>query len=273
MTEAGQAPDTRSGPTAAGLYDAYLGGNHGTLADKEAAARLRAVMPELEETAWANRAFHQRAARWLVTEAGIRQFIDIGSGLPTQDNTHQVVQRLAPDAHVVYVEIDPSTVQQGRALIEGDPNTRFVHADMKKVDEVMSSPEIAELIDLSQPVGLLASAVFHFVADEEDPWGIAKRYMDLLPSGSYIALTHITADKQPPAPVQTIYSIYRNADTMIYFRNREQTEWFFDGLELVEPYEGAGPKVTFMGYWGCEDPAAADDDSSRWCYCGVAKKP
>jgi len=274
MTEADEVPEVaRDTPTAAGLYDAYLGGKNHSLAEKEAADKLRAAMPELEETAWANRAFHQRSARWLARVAGIRQFIDLGAGLPTQRNTHEVVQEEAPGAHVVYVDFDTRTVELGSKLVEDDQDTAYVESNLTEVDYILDHPTLRELIDLDKPVAILASAVFHFIADEEDPWGIAKRYMDRVAPGSYLALNHVTADKQRPGPVQTIYSIYRSANTMIYFRNREQVEWFFQDLELVPPYDGADPQVTFMGLWFCDDPVEADDDTGRWFYGGVAKKP
>lgn len=274
MTGAGQAPEAESGkPTAAGLYDAYLGGDNHSLAEQEAAEKLRAVAPELDDVAWSNRAFHQRVGKWLAGEAGIRQFIDLGSGLPTQDNTHQVVQRQNPEARVVYVDIDPRTVQNGRALVEDDPNVAVVHADIRDVEDLLNRPELRNLIDLSEPVGILASAVFHFVSDDQDPWGIARRYVDAVASGSYLALSHLTADRNRPGPVHMVYEIYRQADTMMYFRGRNQFEWLFDGLELVPPYEGAEATVSYIGLWGCEDPAVADDDAGRWFYCGVGKKP
>lgn len=274
MTEAesaapGAAP---AKPTAAGLYDAYLGGNHHTQVEKEAAERLREALPELEQAAWANRGFHQRAARWLA-EQGLRQFIDIGSGLPTQDNTHQVVQRTAPDARVVYVDIDPTAAAMGRDLLADNPNTAFINADVRDRDAVLGNPDLRKLIDFDQPVALVASAVLHFVSDAQDPWGLVASYTDALVPGSYLALSHVTGDRQPARVVQTAQSIYRGADEMMYFRGREQVEWFFDGLELVPPYEGAGPRVVFTGLWACEDPAEADDDSNRWFYCGVARRP
>ncbi|HEX6445065.1 MAG TPA: SAM-dependent methyltransferase [Streptosporangiales bacterium] len=259
-------------PTAAGLYDAYLGGTHHTPAEQKAADTIRAALPELVDAAWANRAFHQRSARY-IAEQGVRQFLDLGAGLPTQDNTHQVLQAIAPGSRCVYVDFDPHAVRVGRELIGDDPLTRFLQADMIDVDGVLNSPEVRELIDLSEPVGLLASAVFHFIRDQDDPWGVARRYVDALAPGSYVALSHGTTDKQRTGPAQTGYAVYRNADTMIYLRNREQVEWLFNGLELVPPYEGAPPKVTYVGLWFCEDPVAADDDSARWFYAGVAKKP
>lgn len=268
-----QASSTESAkPTTAGLYDAYLGGTNHTAAERDVADKLRTMLPELEALISANRAFHQRATRWLA-EQGLRQFVDLGAGLPTQDNTHQVVHRTSPDAHVVYVDHDAKTVEVGSDLVADAENTRFIQADMRDPDAVLAHPELRSLIDLNEPVAVLATAVLHFVPDEQDPWGIVSAYMEALAPGSYLALSHGTADKQSKKSVQAVYDVYRNADMMIYGRSREQVEWFFAGLELVPPYDGADPKVTFSGIWGAEDAVAADDDAGRWFYGGVAKRP
>lgn len=273
MAEADQTagPDP-SKPTTAGVYDVYLGGSNHTQLERETAEKLRSLMPDVESMAWANRSFHQRVARWLA-EQGVRQFLDLGAGLPTQDNTHQVVHRVAPDARVVYVDVDPRTAELGQQLLADSPNCSVVMADLCEPEDVLASPGVRELVDLSQPVGVLCTAVLHFIADDSDPWGIMRRYVDALAPRSYLALTHITADKQAAGPVQAISSIYRGANQMIYFRNREQVEWYFSGMELVPPYEGADPRLTFMGIWGSEDPVQADDDVGRWAYAGVARRP
>jgi O-methyltransferase involved in polyketide biosynthesis len=272
MSEADQlASAETSKPTAAGIYDAYLGGTHNTKVEREAAEKLRQGVPEVEAMAWANRSFHQRAVRWLA-EQGIRQFIDLGSGLPTQENTHQVAQRVAPESRVLYVDHDPRTSQLGKELVADSPNIGFIMADLTKPDAVLNHPERQRLIDLDQPVAVLATAVLHFIRDEDDPWGVVKAYVDETAPGSYIVLNHITADRQPRDKVQTLYAIYRSANEMIHMRNREQVEWFFRGLQLMPAYEGADPKVTYLGIWGAEDPVAADDETSRWAYCGVARK-
>lgn len=265
------AEDT-STPTTAGMYDVWLGGNHHSVTERETADRLRAALPEIAEIAWANRAFHQRTARFMVRQ-GIRQFIDLGAGLPTQENTHQIVRRRAPDARVVYVDRDPRTVRLGRELIEGEPYVRFVHADVRDTDSVLHSDEVSELIDFTAPVGLLASALFHFISDKDDPWGVAKAYIDVLASGSYVAISHATADKQPSKPAQAAASTYSTTDAMMYLRNRDQVEWLFEGLKFVEPYVGGVPKLHYLGTWFCEDPDLAEEDSDRWCYAGVARKP
>lgn len=271
--EAERAPDAGARKvTAAGLYDHYLGGTNNTAEEREAAARIRAVFPELEGTVWANRSFHQRAARW-ITQQGVRQFIDLGSGLPTQDNTHQIVQRVAPETCVVYVDYEPRTVELGNELMADEPNIAYVLADARNVDDVLGAPAVRELIDLNQPVGILATAVLHFVSDDEDPAGMVAKYMDQLVSDSYIVLSHVTADRQPRERIKTFLDIYRAAGEMVYFRNKEQVEALFDGLELVPPYEGSEGKLTYIGVWGADDPVEADDDDGRFGYVGVGRKP
>jgi hypothetical protein len=275
MTEAEQVPPgiDPTKPSPARLYDYYLGGTDNFEADRRAAETIRARMPELADAAWANRGFHQRAALWMASFPGIRQFIDIGSGLPTQNNTHQAVQKVTPDARVLYVDIDPLVRVHANALLTGEGSTRVITADLRDPDSVLNHPQTRELIDFGQPVGLLMTAVLHFVADGSNPWGLVRRYLDELAPDSYLALSHITADQKPPAAVRAILGIYENATERIYMRTRAEVERFFDGLDLVEPYEGAPAKVTYVGEWGAEDPRLADSDGSRWCYGAVARRP
>jgi hypothetical protein len=274
MTEAEQVPPgiDPTTPSPARLYDYYLGGSANFAADRQAAETIRDRMPELADAAWANRGFHQRAALWLARSCGIRQFIDIGSGLPTQNNTHQAVQKAAPDAHVVYVDHDPLVRVHADALLTGEGTTKIITADLRDPDGVLNDPQMRELIDFGQPVGLLMTAVLHFVADGSNPRGLVARYMAELAPGSYLALTHITADQKPPAAVRAIVDIYSGATEQIYMRSRAEVERFFSGLELVPPYQGAPAAVTYVGEWGAEDPALADSDGSRWCYGAVARR-
>ncbi len=274
-TEDQQAPPgiDPATPSPARLYDYYLGGTDNFPADREAAERIRARMPELADAAWANRGFHQRAALWMAGTAGIRQFLDIGSGLPTQNNTHQAVQKVVPEARVVYVDNDPLVRAHASALLTGEGSTRFITADLRDPDSVLDHPQVRELIDFTQPAGLLMTAVLHFVADGSDPYGLVARYVAELAPGSYLALTHITADQKPPAAVQAILDIYSRATERIYMRTRAQVARFFDGLELVPPYDGAPAAVTYAGEWGAEDAALADSDGSRWSYGAVARRP
>jgi hypothetical protein len=260
-------------PSPARLYDYYLGGRHNFPADRAAGEKIRAAMPELDDAAWVNRGFLGRAGRWLAAEGGIRQFIDIGAGLPTQNNTHQVVHKVAPDARVVYVDNDPEVQAYAKPLLADVPSATVVTADLRDPEGVLDHPGTRKLIDFSEPVALLLVAVVHFVADETDPWGLLARYRDALAPGSYLAVSHITADNQPPRPVQAIRDVYANATENIHFRAKADVERLFSGWELVPPYEGAEAAVTWIGYWGADDPAAADSDGSRWSYAGVARKP
>ena len=247
-------------PSPARLYDYYLGGTHNFPVDREMGARLIAAVPDIEDGVWANRAFHQRAAIWLAAEAGIRQFIDIGSGLPTQNNTHEAVQRIAPAAYA-------------GQLLTADGTTGVVTADLREPDAVLAEPALRALIDFAEPVGLLVTAVLHFVADSSDPWGLVARYVDATAPGSYLALSHYTADRLPPTHIQAGQDLYEQATESIYPRSRAEIERFFSGLELVPPRPGAEPAITYVGMWGAEDAQAADSDGARGLYCGVARRP
>jgi hypothetical protein len=275
MTEDQQVPPgiDPATPSPARLYDYYLGGTNNFRADRDAAEQIRARMPELADAAWANRGFHQRAALWMAGTAGIRQFLDIGSGLPTQNNTHQAVHRVTREARVVYVDNDPLVRVHASALLVDAGETRLVTADLRDPEGVLNHPQTRELIDFSQPVGLLMTAVLHFVSDGSDPYGLIARYVAALAPGSYLALSHVTADQKPPAATAAIRGIYANATEQIYLRSRAEVERFFDGLELLPPYEGAAAAVTYVGEWGAEDPDMADSDGSRWSYGGVARRP
>ena len=275
MTEPEQEmPDVdTTRPSPARLYDYYLGGTHNLPVDREFGDKLMAAVPDLEDGAWANRAFHQRAATWLAAEAGIRQFIDIGSGLPTQNNTHEAVRGVTPSARVVYVDNDPMVAAYAGQLLAADGTTAVVTMDLRDSDAVLGHPDMRAIIDFAEPVGLLMTAVMHFVADGSDPWGLVRRYAHATAAGSYLVLSHFTADNLPPTFVRAGQDVYERATESIHPRTRAEVTRFFDGLELVAPQEGAEPAVTYVGTWHAEDPEAADSDGSRGLYCGVARRP
>jgi SAM-dependent methyltransferase len=266
MAESGSEASKSS---AAGIYDCLLGGTTNTQADKEAVEKLLKTLPEIADGAEANRGFLRRAVRYLA-EIGIDQFADLGSGLPTQNNTDEVAQRVNPDARVVLVDIDPQVLQHVSRLEK--PTIRAVQADIRQPREVLSNPAM-EIIDFERPVALLVVAATHFITDEYDPWRIVREYLDALPSGSYLALSHLNGDGQPPQSISRIKEAWSGTETGIHFRSREQIGRFFDGLELVTPYPGSPAELVHLGEWGAEDPAEADSDGSRWAYCGVARKP
>ncbi|GAB3435362.1 class I SAM-dependent methyltransferase [Flindersiella endophytica] len=260
-------------PTTAGIYDRLLGGSSHTAAECEAAERLCEIVPEVALGALANRAFHQRAALWLAERAQLRQFLDLGSGLPTQENTHEVVRRIAPDSRVVYVDKDERAAERSKDLLDGVPGTAFIAADICEPASVLNHPEFRRLIDVRKPVALLATAVLHLIDDEVDPWRLMDQYMTAFAPGSYLALSHGTSDHYDSRQLDLVKAIYRNADRQYHPRPRAQVRRFFAGLELVPPYPGARPEVTYGGLWGAEDPVLADDASTRWFYAGVARKP
>lgn len=160
-----------------------------------------------------------------------------------------------------------------RQLLTGTDGVTFIQGDLRDPGGVLGHPDLRALIDLDEPVGLLLIAVTHFVPTKDNPWAIVADYMDRLVGGSYLALSHGTADRQPEDRVKAWYDVYADATEGGFFRPKHQVERFFAGLELVPPYPGAAPAVTFIGEWGAEDPAAADSDDSRWIYGGVARKP
>jgi SAM-dependent methyltransferase len=219
-------------PSIARVYDAALGGKDNFAVDRAVAEELIKAVPGARDGALANRAILSRGVRFLV-EQGIDQFIDLGSGLPSAENTHEVAQRQDPGASVVYVDIDPIVLAHGRALLAENSRTRVVTADARDPKAVLALPEVRELVDFDRPVGLLMVAIVHHLEDDEDPAGIVRTYLDALPSGSYLFLTHFWANGTPEAAV--IEEVLHGAHNTGRFRSREEIAGFFDGLDLVEP--------------------------------------
>jgi hypothetical protein len=274
MIKVRQEPDVvdPSRPAPARIYDYLLRGENHFDSDRKAAERLVSRVPEVRDCAWANRGFHQRAAKW-IAERGVRQFIDIGSGLPTVGNTHEVVQDVDAACRIAYVDNDPHVRLHAQELLQGSEATRVVLADLRDPDAVLSHPDVRAVIDFSQPAGLLMTAVVHFVADEHDPWALIARYMDALAPGSYLSLSHLTDDQKPPLAVREFRRVFDNATEQMHFRSKPEIERFFAGLELLPPYGGERPGwVCYAGDWGADDPAQADSDGSRWLYSGVAAR-
>jgi len=255
------------------MYDYYLGGDAHSPADRAAAERILQLIPEVSDMAWANRGFLQRAVRKMAGDWGVRQFVDVGAGLPTQRNTHDVAAEVAPGCRVVYVDHDPVVVERSTAMLAGTPDAVMIQGDVRDPVGIFAHPETRRLIDPSAPVGLLLVAVLHFVPDADDPWGLVKRYLDELPSGSYLALSHACADPLAERTLKAAAQVYDATGTPPTDRTKTEVERFFRGMELMPPYEGAEPQVVFAGLWDAEDPAAADTDGSRLMYAGVGRKP
>jgi S-adenosyl methyltransferase len=223
-------------PHPARVYDYLLGGKDNFPADRAAAAQGMQANPNSRIPPRENRAFLRRAVRYLAAEAGISQFLDIGTGIPTSPNVHEVAQEVTPAARIVYVDNDPIVLVHARARLTSSPEgrTAYIDADLRDVDRIVSSPQLLATLDLDQPVALLLIAIMHFVPDEDDPYGIAGRLLDALPSGSYLALSHLTGDFDPEA-WEGVAAVYRRSDVIMRVRSRPQIERFFDGLDLVDP--------------------------------------
>jgi hypothetical protein len=255
------------------MYDYYLGGTANYEADRDAVHRILELVPEIKDAAWANRGFLQRAVSWM-TLRGIRQFIDVGAGMPTQRPTHEVARAIAPDARVLYSDHDPGVIAQGKTILAGVPAVAIVQADLRQPEELLAAPVTRELIDFHEPVGLLMVAVTQFIPDPDDPWQLIARYMAELAPGSYLALSAPTADHMTDRKISRILDVYATSTIpTATARTAAEVERFFAGLEIVPPYRGAKPALTSVGLWDCEDPEVAESDGSRSFYAAVARKP
>ena len=263
----------RNRPAPARIYDYLLSGTNNFQSGRDAAQHIMTLVPEISDCAWANRGFHQRAARWIAGR-GVTQFIDIGSGLPTVGNTHDVVRSADTSCRVVYVDNDPLVRIQSQQLLAGVSGVKVIHGDLRAPEHLLADPELRELIDFGQPAGLLMTAVVHFVADQSDPRGLVRRYLAALAPGSYLALSHLTSDQKPPRAVREFRRVFNRATEQMHFRSRAEVERLFDGLNMVSAHDPDVPgRLCYVGDWEAEDPAMADSDGSRWLYCGVARLP
>jgi hypothetical protein len=216
------------------VYDYWLGGKDNFAADREAAERVLAAAPGLRYRVRANRAFLGRATRYLAAEAGIRQFLDIGTGIPAASNTHEVAQRAAPDARVVYVDNDPIVLLHAQALLRSTPEgaTDYLQADLRDPGTILD--RAATLLDFGRPVAVMLLGVLHLVQDAQDPWGIVAGLMAAMPAGSYLTISHPAIDiHHSQANAQRVYN--ERVATPQTLRTREQVARFFTGLDLVEP--------------------------------------
>ncbi|MFG1922061.1 SAM-dependent methyltransferase [Cryptosporangium sp. NPDC048952] len=252
-------------PSAARMYDYYLGGGHNFAVDREAAARVVEIYPNAALIAQANRAFLARAVKHLLA-AGVRQFLDLGSGIPTAGNVHQVIDAVSPGARVVYVDIDPVAIAHSETILGGRTDVGVVHADVRHPDEVLDSPITRRLIDFDQPVGVLAVAVLHFVSPDDDPAGVLARYREAVAPGSYLALSHGTVDRRPEN-VAKVSGVYRNTRDPTTFRTREEVAQLLTGWELLEP------GLVWLPQWRPDWPDEATEDPS-WTemVCAVGRK-
>lgn len=222
-------------PSVARMYDYYLGGSHNFEADRAAAKQVEQIFPGIAVSAQANRSFLRRVVRHLVAD-GVDQFLDLGSGIPTVGNVHEIAQQDNPSARVVYVDFEPVAVSHSNALLADNPNATALLADLRTPSSVLDAAR--EVLDFSRPVAVLIIAALHFVPDSDDPYGAVAQYMAAFPAGSYLAITHGTWDSLTPeeaAEAKKVAQIYSSSDNKLTVRSHAEVSRFFDGLELLEP--------------------------------------
>jgi hypothetical protein len=258
--------DTRRANVAR-VYDYLLGGTHNFLADQDVGRAIVAVEPNARAVGQANRAFLGRAVRYLAG-TGIRQFLDVGSGIPTQGNVHEVVQDAAPGAHVVYADIDPVAIAHSKAILAGNPDAAILDADLREPATVLERAASTQLLDFSQPIGLMLLAVLHFIPDESDPWGIVETLRDALAPGSYLVVCHGT-EEGAPGVAQAAEKVYQRAVSAdLRMRSRADILRFFDGFDLIDPGLVAIP------YWRPDSAESLPQDPAKFWggLAGVARK-
>jgi hypothetical protein len=221
-------------PSPARVYDVHLDGAHNFAVDRAAAAQVRQYMPELPLILQENRAFLRRAVRLLV-DAGITQFLDLGSGIPTVGNVHEVAQAANPECRIVYVDIDPVAVAHSNAILAGNPNALAVRGDLRLPETILTNPRTRDLLDVSRPIGVLMFAVLHFVDDVDDPARIVAHYRNAVVPGSYVAISHASLEGSSPDRAGAATEEYTKRVADFYMRGRRQITRFFDGLQLVDP--------------------------------------
>ncbi|MER7502224.1 SAM-dependent methyltransferase [Nonomuraea pusilla] len=254
-------------PNVARLYDYYLGGKDHFPADRAAAEKILEVAPELRAAARANRAFLGRAVRFLAAQ-GITQFLDIGTGLPTQGNVHEVAGEVAPGSKVVYVDRDPVVLVHARALLTGRGDTAVVEGDLRRPEEILKNPDVLGLLDFSRPVGVLLVAILHFIEESDRPDEIIATLRAAMAPGSYLVLSHGTSDARPEA-VDRGTEVYRSSTSPLALRGRERIRELFEGFELV------APGLVWLPEWRPDQADTIDfidRPESSLILCGVGRK-
>jgi hypothetical protein len=255
-------------PHAARMYDYYLGGKDHFEADRLTAEKAMESWGAVRTGVRENRAFLGRAVRYLAEEAGIRQFLDIGTGLPSANNVHEVAQKAAPDSRVVYVDNDPIVLSHAKALLTGTPEgrTAFIEADLREPEKILTHPTTQDVLDFDQPLALLLVAVLHFITDADDPRTIVRTLVDALPSGSYVVSSHVTPEHDPVS-VHGLEEAYCTAGVPAQARPMEDfVQLVFDGLELVDP------GVEIVSEWRPESSGPRPSAVEVSNYGGIARK-
>jgi S-adenosyl methyltransferase len=255
-------------PSAARIYDYFLGGYHNFEIDRVAAERLIQVTPDVRSAAWVNRAFLRRCVEFLIGE-GIDQFLDIGSGIPTVGNVHEVAQAANPAARIVYVDIDPIAVAHSLAILQGNPHATAIRGDAREPDLILQHADVRRLIELSRPAAVLFVAVLQLLPDDDQAYGAVRTLRNALTPGSYIAISHPTCEDAPPELIQQINRLTAVASSVYQYRTHGQVRRFFDGLELVEP------GLVHTPLWRPEGPEdfLLDQPARAFSLAGIGRKP
>ncbi len=255
-------------PSAARIYDYLLGGFHNFEVDRAAARKITETLPDMPLFMRANRAFLRRVVRFL-TDQGIDQFLDLGSGIPTVGNVHEVAQQANPSARVVYVDNEPIAVTYSRTLLQDNPNTTVILADLRKPEVILGHPETQHLLDLNKPTAVLFLSVLLFVTNDEEAIRVVRSVRNALVPGSYIAISHPTDDATPSEQGEQAKRLYSAIGTPVNVRPYKLVERFFEGLELVEP------GLVYIPLWrpeGSDDLFLKYPEMSAY-YAGVGRKP
>jgi SAM-dependent methyltransferase len=263
---------TQKPATAARIYDYFLGGVHNFPADREAANQVAAVYPFVPAAARANRAFLGRAVRALV-DLGVRQFLDVGSGIPTSGNVHEIAQAMVPDARVVYVDIDPVAVAESMELLEGNTSAAVVQADLREPRAILAHPVVRRTLDFGQPIALLLAAVLHFVPEDDEAYAAVDHLLSALAPGSYLAASHVASESFLPVteaspPHEDVYR--RRTATPGTVRTCAEVSRFFTGLELIEP------GLVWVDEWRPDPGQPVPDTKARYgsgIWAAVGRKP
>jgi SAM-dependent methyltransferase len=253
-------------PNVARIYDYLLGGKDNFAADREAARQLIEAIPDVAAIARDNRSFLGRVVRYLATQGGIRQFLDLGGGLPTQANVHELAQGVAPGARVVYVDIDPVVASHGRALLASGSQVGMVLGDLRDPAGILQHPDVTGLLDLTRPLAVLCTSTLHFIGDEADPHKVIAEYRDHLAPGSYLAISHGTLEEDPEGEGGKAAGVYRHASSQLHVRPLPEVLRLFDGFELVDP------GLTWITEWRPE-PGTAPTGRQHSMRGGVGRKP
>ncbi|HET9657151.1 MAG TPA: SAM-dependent methyltransferase [Kineosporiaceae bacterium] len=246
-------------------YNYWLGGKDNFAADRASGDAIAQVIPTIRLSALENRRFLSRAVSYLAREAGVRQFLDIGTGIPAANNTHEVAQSIAPESRVVYVDNDPIVLVHARALLRGQGGKiAYLDADLREPESILGDPALTATLDLTQPVGLMLIAILHFLRDETRPFDIVRQLLDALPAGSFLAVSHATHDFMAPGQAEEAGA----NDPSFQFRSKDEFAQFFEGVELVEP------GITSIAHWRAEsEPEPRPSAAEVSAYGAVGRLP